>query len=317
LDKDVSDGTPRAGAIVVYTLTLNNTGPEPASGVVLSDTLPAGVTYVSDDGGGSYASGTGVWSAGDLDVGASASLRVTATVDADAPGRVITNTAVVSDSTPIDVNESNDRGAAAIAVQATDAVIGAFTPVAGGTLTYVTSSGYTVTVEMGPGVLTESVTLVLTPLDLPSHDTAPFSFAGHAFTLDAYVGASLLSGYEFGTPISLTIHYGDEDVVGIDEAALMLYVLTGDGWEDACCGDYERHPDQNWLTAQICHLSEFSLLGRGRRIPVGGVTLAARPSSGFSPGILIVILALVAAGAAIVAAERKRRRGNTGIWRSP
>ena len=42
------------GETVTYTLTADNLGPNDATGVVVSDTLPAGVTYVSNDGGAAY-----------------------------------------------------------------------------------------------------------------------------------------------------------------------------------------------------------------------------------------------------------------------
>jgi len=309
LDKRVSDGTPREGAVVVYTLTITNTGPEAADGVIVSDTLPAGVTYVSDDGGGSYEAATGVWTVGGLGVEALASLRVTATLDAGTAGQVITNTAVVSDSSPIDLDASNDRGSAVVAVQAADAVIDTFTPAGGGTLSYVTGSGYTVTVEVGSGSVTETITLVLTPLDGPTYDTTPFAFAGHAFTLDAYLGATLLSGYVFGEPISVTIHYSDDDVAGFDEGMLLVCVLTPNGWEDAACGGYDRHPAENWLAVQICHLSEFSLLGRGRRVAVGGTTVADRLPFWVSPGFVVALMVLALMTALVVVVEKERRRG--------
>ena len=274
---------------------------------MLFRSLPAGVTYVSDDGGGSYEAATGVWTVGGLGVEALASLRVTATLGAGTAGQVITNTAVVSDSSPIDLNASNDRGSAAVAVQAADAVIETVTPAAGGTLSYVTGSGYTVTVEVGSGSVTETITLVLTPLDVPTYDTTPFAFAGHAFTLDAYLGATLLSGYVFGEPISVTIHYSDDDVAGFDEGTLLVCVLMPNGWEDAGCGGYDRHPAENWLAVQICHLSEFSLLGRGRHVAVGGTTVAARWPFALCPSVIVAALALAVMAAAIMAAERKRR----------
>ena len=38
-----------AGTNLVYTLTVTNNGPSFSSGFTVSDTLPADVTYVSDD----------------------------------------------------------------------------------------------------------------------------------------------------------------------------------------------------------------------------------------------------------------------------
>ena len=59
LNKAVSDPTPNVGDQVVFTVTLTNAGPDTATNVQVTDLLPAGLTYVSDTGGGSYTPGTG------------------------------------------------------------------------------------------------------------------------------------------------------------------------------------------------------------------------------------------------------------------
>ncbi|HYC58445.1 MAG TPA: hypothetical protein VEK79_02660 [Thermoanaerobaculia bacterium] len=82
LGKFLSNNSPAFGATVVFTLTVSNTGPDPATGVTVKDLLPAGVTYVSDDSGGSYAPGTGIWTVGSAPVGSSVSLQITVTVSA-------------------------------------------------------------------------------------------------------------------------------------------------------------------------------------------------------------------------------------------
>ncbi|NJN76168.1 MAG: DUF11 domain-containing protein, partial [Synechococcaceae cyanobacterium RL_1_2] len=64
LTKTVDNASPNVGDNVVYTVTVNNTGPSDATNVDVTDQLPAGLTYVSDDSGGAYNSGTGVWTVG-------------------------------------------------------------------------------------------------------------------------------------------------------------------------------------------------------------------------------------------------------------
>ena len=66
------------GSNVVFTLVVTNDGPSDASGVSVSDLLPSGYSYVSDDGGGAYVAPT--WTIGDLANGSSATLNVTALV---------------------------------------------------------------------------------------------------------------------------------------------------------------------------------------------------------------------------------------------
>ena len=104
LVKSVDDPAPNVGDPIVYTIVVTNSGPDNATDVAVEDLLPAGLTYVSDDGGGAYNSGTGVWTIGNLNVGATATLQITADVDA---AGAITNLAQVSlsdqydpDSTP-------------------------------------------------------------------------------------------------------------------------------------------------------------------------------------------------------------------------
>jgi uncharacterized repeat protein (TIGR01451 family) len=95
--KVVDDGTPNEGDTVTYTVTLTNNGPNDATGIEVTDLLPAGVTYQSDTPSqGSYASGTGLWTAGDLATAANAMLTLVATVDAGTGGSTITNTATIT-----------------------------------------------------------------------------------------------------------------------------------------------------------------------------------------------------------------------------
>ncbi|MFN0052353.1 MAG: SdrD B-like domain-containing protein, partial [Planctomycetales bacterium] len=81
LTKTVSDSTPTVGSNVTFTVTVSNAnGFSTATGVTVSDVLPAGLTYVSDDAGGAFDSGTGLWTVGTLAPGASATLNIVATV---------------------------------------------------------------------------------------------------------------------------------------------------------------------------------------------------------------------------------------------
>jgi uncharacterized repeat protein (TIGR01451 family) len=82
LTKTVNNSTPNIGARVVFTITLNNTGPDSATGVQVKDLLPAGLTFVSSvPSQGTYTSGTGIWNVGTVGVGSpSATLTITATV---------------------------------------------------------------------------------------------------------------------------------------------------------------------------------------------------------------------------------------------
>jgi uncharacterized repeat protein (TIGR01451 family) len=86
-----------AGDNLTYTLTVTNNGPGNATGVIVTDTLPATTTYLSDTpstGTTDNASGTVTWNIGSLAYGASANLTIV--VKAPPSMGVITNNARVS-----------------------------------------------------------------------------------------------------------------------------------------------------------------------------------------------------------------------------
>jgi uncharacterized repeat protein (TIGR01451 family) len=81
LTKNPSSGSVPVGSPVTYTLTVTNNGPGAATGVVVTDTLPAALTYVSNDCGAGFASPTLTWNVGALAASASAVCNLTATVN--------------------------------------------------------------------------------------------------------------------------------------------------------------------------------------------------------------------------------------------
>ncbi|WP_277871163.1 DUF7507 domain-containing protein [Dokdonella fugitiva] len=105
--KTVDDATPNVGAMVTYTITASNGGPNDATGVEITDNLPAGTTFVSaTPSQGTYAGG--VWSVGALANGASATLSISATVDQ--PGSIV-NTATITHEDQFDpVGANNQTG---------------------------------------------------------------------------------------------------------------------------------------------------------------------------------------------------------------
>jgi hypothetical protein len=245
---------------------------------------------------------------GALGSGERATLHLTGTLDAGTRGDLITNTATVSVTSRGDADPGDDVAQAAVAAQHPDAVIITVTPGAGATLVYTDTEGLTTTVSVPPSAVSETLRLVFTPLDGPTHSTAPLLFGGHAFLLEVYKGPYVQPGYVFGEPLLITIHYSDEDVARIIEAALTLDIWNGAGWEDAGCNGYERHVNENWLSVAICHLSEFALLGPGRPVPVGGATLGAPPTvSPWQRAALVVLAMIVALAAAVIAKGRRPR----------
>jgi uncharacterized repeat protein (TIGR01451 family) len=116
LTKTVSNATPAAGSSVSWTLTVRNAANSSlaATGVQVRDILPAGFTFTSATGTGSYNSGTGIWTVGTVAIGGTATLTINGTVSASA-GNPVTNVAEISasgvsdpDSTPNNGNSSED-----------------------------------------------------------------------------------------------------------------------------------------------------------------------------------------------------------------
>lgn len=117
LTKAVSTATPVAGANITYTLNVTNAAgaPTTATGVVVTDLLPAGTSYVSHNTStGTYNSGTGVWTVGSIPAGQTRTLTITATVTAMASATVINDAEVTAngvtdiDSTPGNANIGED-----------------------------------------------------------------------------------------------------------------------------------------------------------------------------------------------------------------
>ncbi len=91
-----------AGDSLVYTLTVTNAGPDAASGVALSDALPAALTsptVTTTAGTCSIAAGTLSCALGTLAGGGTVTVTVTGTLAASASATSISNTAPVSSST--------------------------------------------------------------------------------------------------------------------------------------------------------------------------------------------------------------------------
>lgn len=109
--KSVSPASVRKGDQVAYTIVVTNHGPDGATGVIVRDQLPSGVTYLSSSGG-TYNSTTGAWTVGGLASGSSSTLTIKARVGQTGS---ITNTAEVAASNQRDPDPNNDEATAGIA----------------------------------------------------------------------------------------------------------------------------------------------------------------------------------------------------------
>lgn len=112
VSKTVSNATPASGTAISYTLQVTNaaSSPNTATGVIVNDLLPAGVTFVSATGFGSYNDVSGDWSVGTIAPGQTRSLTINATVTATS-GAIVTNSAEVTASSQIDLDSTVNNGA--------------------------------------------------------------------------------------------------------------------------------------------------------------------------------------------------------------
>jgi len=94
-----------AGSQIIYTLTVTNNGPDDATGVVVTDMLPAEVAFNSDDCGGADVP-PWTWNIGALANGASAVCNIT--VDVIGGGASVSNTASVSGNETDGTTVNND-----------------------------------------------------------------------------------------------------------------------------------------------------------------------------------------------------------------
>ena len=148
------DATPQEGDTVTFQIQVTNNGAAQATNVLLSDTLPPGLSATAANGTvthGFYNSSTGTWSIGTLNNGEVATLTLEGTVNLGQAGNTITNitTAAVGDQPDPDtvgddyietVSVSNDASLVTVKTLAS----GDSTPDEGDTVTFqieVTNNG--------------------------------------------------------------------------------------------------------------------------------------------------------------------------------
>jgi uncharacterized repeat protein (TIGR01451 family) len=99
-----------AGSNLIYTLSVTNLGPQSTTNVTVTDTLPAGVTFVSASGGGSLSNGIVRWTVSLMNSNAATNFTLTVT----APSNTMTLTNIVSATSPLtDPATNNNNGSAA------------------------------------------------------------------------------------------------------------------------------------------------------------------------------------------------------------
>ncbi|TSC81728.1 MAG: hypothetical protein G01um101420_833, partial [Parcubacteria group bacterium Gr01-1014_20] len=151
-------------------------GPTTSTGVVATDTLPIGLTFMNATSSqGSYVSSTGIWTVGNMRANSTATLAIAAKVNTSTAGQTITNTVIAQESSSsTDQNLSNNSSTVPIIVFTTSTQpVGCTTNCGGGggglvvVLTGGGGSGgsfssYTLTIDGGAAsTLTTSATLAI------------------------------------------------------------------------------------------------------------------------------------------------------------
>lgn len=163
---------------LVYTITVDNNGPDGATGVTLTDTLPAGVTFVSVETstgtcGDPDLGGTLTCGLGSLASGSNATVGITVTPDTVTETTELSNTATVG-ATEVDPVPANNSATATTTLNppSADMSVGVTStpsePAIGDSITYTitvdndgpsSNTGVTVTVTLPAGATFESASI--------------------------------------------------------------------------------------------------------------------------------------------------------------
>ncbi|WP_410320307.1 hypothetical protein, partial [Methanobrevibacter sp.] len=104
--KHVSNTIPHKNDIIVWTIIVTNKGVNTAVNTVVTDKLPAGLVYISDDSLNNYNPKSGIWTIGDIASGESVKINIK-TVVTTTNIKIINSAHVTTDT--FDVNETNNN----------------------------------------------------------------------------------------------------------------------------------------------------------------------------------------------------------------
>jgi LPXTG-site transpeptidase (sortase) family protein len=166
--KAVSDATPMVATDITFTIAITNSGPDTATGVQVTDALPAGFTFVSSSATqGTYNDATGIWDVGTLLVSQTATLTLTVTVNVTGPYanyvQVTRADQTDVDSTPGN-NSTDEDDDDSVTVTPTQGSPSASKSLSGSNQAFTTNPNvaigeiveYTVTITIPPGVFPNS-----------------------------------------------------------------------------------------------------------------------------------------------------------------
>ena len=162
IQKTVTTAIARPGNVLAYAITIKNESDVTASNIIIRDTLPIGVTFLSADAGGTATGGTVSWSIAALNPGTTTTVHLNVTIDRTFSAASISNTARV---TADGMNELQSTVAKNVTPRTTGAV--AFFD-ASGQPVYGYMDGATIYIQVNDAdqnvdpAIAETVTVVLT-----------------------------------------------------------------------------------------------------------------------------------------------------------
>ncbi|MEM7343856.1 MAG: DUF11 domain-containing protein, partial [Chloroflexota bacterium] len=207
VSKMVSNSNPDEGDIVIYTVIVQNNGSNEATNITVTDLLPTSqVLYLSDDSGGAYTPGTGIWVVGNLPTGNNATLLITVQIQSNTASTTIVNTGSVESVDQLDPNSGNNSGSVSLTVKSPDLAM--TKSVDNSTPNETDKIRYTITVN---NIGTGNATGIIITDDLPggltyeSHETNQGTFTSAS---DNWIVGTLPSGTNATLILTATVDLG-------------------------------------------------------------------------------------------------------------
>jgi LPXTG-site transpeptidase (sortase) family protein len=199
---------------ITYTVSIRNDGPSDTTGVVLTDTLPSGLTFVSASATrGTYVNS--LWSVGNLANGESVTLRITALINANTRGQTIVNTARGLRSDLYDYHPADNQASASVRVRSTRLI---------GIVTSLATSQPIVSASL---VFTDSLTHVYTTTSASSGWYTFTESASTPISAGNYTIRATKSGYRSTTiSSSLTADVDNRQDIPLNTTDLVVGKLT-------------------------------------------------------------------------------------------
>jgi uncharacterized repeat protein (TIGR01451 family) len=306
--KTVNKAAAKIGDPLTYTVTVTNHGPSLATGVHLTEKLPAAVSLVSaTPNAGTYDTATNIWTVGTLASGGQATLTLTAQILTAAAGTTLVNQASVAGDQP-DPDAANNTASAQTAVDpSADLALHKSAPptvAAGATLTYTltvmnngpsTATGVRLTDPLPPGVTLVSSTVSPAgscvsgpPVNC---EVGSLGDGGTAtVSLDVTVNPSLASSTTLTNTAAVTSTTDDPDPTNNSASATTSITVLADvslkkeAPPTAVAGNRLSYT----LTASNAGPSEAHGVVVTDPLPAGESTLSASPSQGSCNGDTVV-----------------------------